>query len=258
MLFAEAVYLGIDPSAGVKPCHYAAIDKNLKLIGLDKGDMEEVLSYAGGIEYGIVAIDAPASLSQALLARPEVRRSFGLPERGRTWRNWKVGEFELRRRNIRLYRTPVNAHRAPKWMQQGFRVHQRLRKMGFRPFSGEEHPADRALVEINPQACFTVLLKRKPFPKQTLEGRLQRQLVLFLEGLDIPNPMLALEEITRHHLLSGHMPMDMLFSHQALDALMAAYTAYLVSESGDRICQVGEPSEGLITLPLPELQDFYP
>ena len=66
MLFAEAVYLGIDPSAGVKPCHYAAIDKNLKLIGLDKGDMEDVLSYAGGIENGIVAIDAPASLSQAL------------------------------------------------------------------------------------------------------------------------------------------------------------------------------------------------
>ncbi len=257
-LFTEPVFLGINPSSGVKPFHFAALNGDLRIVALYQGDMEGVLAFAAGLQRGAVAVDSPAALSRASMGRPELRARFGLPPDSRTWSKWKLGEYELRRRNIRLYRTPTEAKLAPPWMRQGLQLHARLRELGFVPLSGEPDPDERALLEVNPQACYTVLLKRRPFGKRSLEGRMQRQLVLYLEGLDLPNPLHALEEITRHHLLSGQLPLGDLLSHQALDALMAAYTAFLASKHPERTAQLGERDEGLITLPVADLLDRYP
>ena len=87
---------------------------------------------------------------------------------------------------------------------------------------------------------------------------MQRQLQLYLEGLDIPNPMHSLEEITRHHLLTGNLPLENLYDHEQLDAMMAAYTAYLAAMKPEEVVQVGDPEEGCITLPTGDLHDFYP
>jgi predicted RNase H-like nuclease len=67
----------------------------------------------------------------------------------------------------------------------------------------------------------------------------------------------VLEEITRHHLLTGDLPLAGLYDHDQLDALMAAYTAYLVGVKPGRISQVGDRDEGLITVPVAELKPFY-
>jgi predicted RNase H-like nuclease len=69
--------------------------------------------------------------------------------------------------------------------------------------------------------------------------------------------MHVLEEITRHHLLTGDLPLTGLYDHNQLDALMAAYTAYLVGNKPARVSQVGDRDEGLITLPIEELKAFY-
>jgi predicted RNase H-like nuclease len=87
---------------------------------------------------------------------------------------------------------------------------------------------------------------------------LQRQLVLFLEGVDLPNPMRSLEEITRHHLLRGELPLRDVFPEEHLDALLAAYTALLVGTATERVVQVGDREEGFITLPTADLKSFYP
>jgi predicted nuclease with RNAse H fold len=258
VLFTEPVYLGINPSSGTKPFHFAALSDKLRIVASYQGDMEGVLAFAAGLQSGVAAVDAPASLSRSSMGRPDLRARFGLPAESRTWARWKLGEYELRRRNIRLYRTPTESRQAPAWMRQGMQLHARLRKIGFEPYDGKGGRADRALLEVNPHACFTALLRRRPFAKQSLEGRMQRQLVLYLEGVDLPNPLEALEEITRHHLLSGQLPLSDLLSHQALDALMAAYTACLAARQPDRTMQLGDPSEGLITLPVPALLDRYP
>lgn len=257
-LFTEPVFLGINPSSGVKPFHFAALSEGLRIVALYQGDVEGVLAFAAGLQQGAAAVDAPAGLSLATMGRAELRDRFGLPADSRTWAKWKLGEYELRRRNIRLYRTPTEDKLAPPWMRQGMQLHIRLRKLGFVPYTGEPPQGSRTLLEVNPQACYTVLLQRRPFSKRSLEGRMQRQLVLFLEGLDLPNPLHALEEITRHHLLSGQLPLGDLLSHQALDALMAAYTAYLSVVHPERTLQLGDPAEGLITLPVAEMLDRYP
>jgi predicted nuclease with RNAse H fold len=257
MLFADAVYVGIDPTSGVRPMYYAALDADLRLLALDKENIEAVMAFVGGFEAAVVGINAPQSPNLGLMKEPEVRRRYNLRPGGRTWGQWKVCEYELRRRNIRLYNTPSAEEAAPGWVQTGFALFKRLRSMGFNYFVIGEKMRKRVIIEVQPHASYSVLLERRPFLKRTLEGRMQRQLVLYLEGLDLPSPLNALEEITRHHLLMGYLPLDDLYEHDQLDALIAAYTAYLAGVDPERVSQVGDRKEGLITLPVARLKDFY-
>ena len=257
MLFADAVYVGIDPTSGVRPMYYAALDADLRLLALNREKLEAVLAFIGGFEAVVVGVNAPQSPNQGVMRKPEIRRGYNLRPDGRTWGQWKVCEYELRRRNIRMYSTPAKEEAAPGWVRTGFTIFKRLRSMGFDFFVAGEKIRKRTLVEVQPHASISTLLERRPFLKRTLEGRMQRQLVLYLEGLDLPSPLLALEEITRHHLLSGHLPLDDLYEHDQLDALVAAYTAYLVGVDPKRVCQVGDREEGFITLPVESLKDFY-
>jgi predicted nuclease with RNAse H fold len=257
MLFQGAAYVGVDCTAGKRPMHFAALDESLGLSAIDSGSMEEVLAFVGGLGKAVVAVDAPQSPNQGLLLRPQVRRQYNLRPGGTTWGKWKLCEYELRRRNIRLYNTPGSVADAPRWMQNGFLLYERLKMLGFSFFQQGEQMGERSMLEVHPHACYAVLLEHRPFLKQTLEGRMQRQLVLYLEGLDIPNPLRTLEEITRHRLLSGELPLPTLYDHDQLDALVAAFTAYLVAKQPERVSQVGDVEEGLITLPAAELKDFY-
>ena len=101
------------------------------------------------------------------------------------------------------------------------------------------------------------LLGHLPTSKQLLEGRLQRQLVLYRAGVGVPDPMAALEELTAHHLLAGTLDLPGLLSHDALDALAAAYTACLASTTPEQVTPVGDPEEGQIVLPIAPA-DFKP
>jgi predicted RNase H-like nuclease len=129
--------------------------------------------------------------------------------------------------------------------------------VGFGFFRAGDVSPEKMMIEVHPHACFAVLLGHRPLLKANLEGRLQRQMVLYLEGIDLRNPVHTLEEITRQHLLSGSLPLDGLHNHDELDALAAAFTAYLVHQKPARVCQVGDPGEGLITLPAAGLKDRY-
>jgi predicted nuclease with RNAse H fold len=257
MFYTDAVYVGVDPSAGDRPLRYAALDHELKLVAHDEVDVESLLAFIGSLHLALVAVDAPQAPNKGLMARPSIRARYNLPLEGKTWVSWRVCEYELRRRNIRLYNTPDDPEEAHGWVQNSFELFKRLEKMGYRKYMQGEDPHKRMLIEARSHAGYTVLLERRPFLKDTLEGRLQRQLVLYLEGLEVANPMYALEEITRHHLLTGHLPLDRLHESNTLDAMMAALTAFMVGKHAERICQVGEREEGVITLPTAELKDLY-
>jgi predicted nuclease with RNAse H fold len=258
MLFTEALFIGIDPTAGGRPMHYAALDRELRLVALDEAEMEAVLAFIGSLDSAVVGIDAPQSPNIGLMASAEVRRRYNLRPGGSTWGDWRVCEYELRQRNIRLYGTPGEAQEAKGWVQTGFELFRRLRKNGFRPYILGEEPGKRSVLEARSHVGYTVLLERRPFLKRSMEGRLQRQLVLYLEGLDVANPMHVLEEITRHNLLMGNLPLERLRSFEQLDAIMAAYIAYLAAIQPERLLQIGEREEGLISVPAANLKDFYP
>ena len=96
---------------------------------------------------------------------------------------------------------------------------------GFKAYSTKND--SKQILEINAQESFRALLGSKLLPRYTLEGRLQRALVLYELGLQISDPMDVFEEITRYKLMQGNRPFGNVYSPKELDALIGAYVAWM-------------------------------
>ncbi len=252
MLFNRTTFIGLDPTAGKRPFIYAALDHQRRLLALATGDMEEVLAFVGGQQEAFVAVSAPFQPNQGLMDDETRRAQLAAPPRAGRYLDYRLVEYLLCLHNIRTYRTPAQVSDCPRWMQIGFTVYQRLQQLAF-----HRHPADanpRQFLEVYPHACYCAWLDRAPQGKGTLEGRLQRQLILYEHGLPVPDPMFYFDEISRHRLLQGRIPTDILYEAGELDALAAAYTAWLAAHQPDQISLVGDPEEGQIVLPVPKLK----
>jgi hypothetical protein len=255
MFYDHPTYIGIDPTAGVKPLVYAAIDNDLRLLALGQGSLNEVLAFAAGQKQAVVAICAPRKPNIGLMTRPDVRRSLTpMPHPGR-WENFRLADFLIRQHNIAIPQTPADENECPNWMKMGFVLFRRLEELGYQSYPRKE--IGKLILEVYPHAVFSVLLGVLPLPKNTLEGRLQRQLTLFQLDLEIPDPMRFFEEITRHKLLKGVLPFDDIYTATELDSLAAAYTAWLAATHPEQTVLIGDPEEGQIVLPVAELKPHY-
>ncbi len=254
-LFHATAYIGIIPAAPGYPLTYAALDAQGDLLALGQGDLHEVLAFTGGQRAAVVALAGPRQPAQGLFRDPEVRQSLSPPPRPGRWTQGRVAEYLLRRHNLRVHLTPTEAEECPGWMRTGFRLNEELLRLGYVPYPDEQAP--RQLLETYPHAVFAVLLGRLPFPKGTLEGRIQRQLVLREQGMALPDPMRVFEEITRHRLLQGILPTKGLHTPHELDALAAAWTAYRAHQAPEEVTRLGHPAEGEIVLPAATLLPRY-
>ncbi len=97
---------------------------------------------------------------------------------------------------------------------------------------------------------YAALLGVLPLPKLTLEGRLQRQLALQDQRINVVDPMRIFEEFTRHRLLKGILPLDDLLSPGELDALLGAFTAWKSGLHPDQVERVGDAEEGQVVMPV--------
>jgi hypothetical protein len=255
MFYSNMTFIGVDPTAGEKPIVYAAIDHDRRLLALGDGGLDDVLAFAGGQRQAVVAVCGPIQPNLGLLKKVEVRDRLVPPPTPGRWENARLAEYCLRQHNFHVPLTPGDEESCPNWMRQSFLFHRRLIEMGYKKYL--EPNADRWILEVYPHAAFSVLLEQLPFPKNSLEGRLQRQLVLFLRELDVPDPMNIFEEITRHRLLKGILPLDTLFSAPELDALIAAYTAWLAASQPNQVTLLGDPDEGQVVLPTANLKSRY-
>jgi hypothetical protein len=255
MLFNTMTFIGVDPTAGHKPFAYAALDNDLRMIALGEGRLDDILSFAAGQRQAVIAVCSPRQPNQGVMARQETRqRLTPLPSPGR-WVDFRLADYLIRRRNIQIPQTPSELGKCPGWMQMGFLLHRRLDQLGYKVFP--QTGADLQVLEVYPHASYTVLLGMSPFSKYSLEGRLQRQLILYEKKIKVSDPMLFFEEITRHRLLRGILPADNLLNPAELDALVAAYTAWMAAIHPDSVMSVGDPSEGVIILPAAELKETY-
>jgi hypothetical protein len=255
MFFTEASYLGIDPTAGRKPFAYAALDSQLHLAVLGYGSLDEVLAFMAGQSQAVVAVCAPRRPSQGLMGRPQVRDRLSPPPRPGRWMDFRLAEYQLRQHGISCYKTPADETACPNWMKMGFQLYQRLERMGYHPFPARRHALQ--FMEAYPHASYCTLLGRAPLPKHTLEGRIQRQLVLHQQKMDIPDPMDLIKGITTQRVLEGEWPLDKLYSPGELDALVAAYTAWQAANHPDQVTALGDDAEGLVILPVAELKRHY-
>jgi hypothetical protein len=255
MFFPQNIYIGIDPTAGNKPIIYAAVDQELQMVALGGGDMDEVLAFVGGQRQAVVSICAPQGPNLGLMADESFRQTLSPPPKPGRWKNYRVAEYYLRKHNIHITPTPSLVNACPGWIRTGFAIIRRITSLAYQPFSQSD--SSLQYLEVYPQASYAMLLGHNPFLKHSLEGRLQRQLVLYERNINLPDPMNFFEEITRHRILNGVLPSGILHQPAELDALVGAYCAWLVKNRPDQVAWVGDPQEGQIMLPGVELKNRY-
>lgn len=197
-----------------------------------------------------------------------------------------MAEYLLRQHGISCPKTAARQEDCPGWMRMGFAVYARLESLGYCAYpaqiaqtqpapaesaSAQAQPPQTRLelglkvsqaaplqwLEVYPHACFCALLGLTPFPKYTLEGRIQRQLALHEQDMHIPDPMRLFEEITRHRLLQGLLPLQDLYTPGELDALVAAFTAWKAANQPGEVTLLGDPQEGQVVLPVKDLKRQY-
>ena len=253
MLFTDSAFIGIDPASRRKSFTYAALDKDLNLLALADGEMDDVVAFLAGQSSAMVAVNSPSGVNRGLV-RESLKQEMLTPQKLQS-AEFRLSEFELRSHGILIKGTAASAALCPAWVQSGFALYRKLGKMGFQKFSEQDDTYQ--FLETNPHACYSVLVGKVPLAKSSVEGRLQRQLILYESGLRIKDPMDFFEEITRYKVSKGVWPMDLLYLPEQLDALVAAYTAWMAVHKADHISMIGDAKEGMIVLPEKELKEKY-
>jgi hypothetical protein len=253
MQMINRIFVGVDSSGGRFPFTLAAIDEKKQLMSIWAGEVDEVFGFFNDHPSIIAAINAPSRPNKGEV-RKKIEAEKMKPGQLRKV-DMRMAEFELIGRGISISQTASCLENCATWMQIGFNFHHDLEKKGFKPFPSEEAPYQS--LETNPYAAFSVLLGQLPLPKPTLEGRLQRHLVLYEQGMGINDPMEFFEEITRRRLIKGDLPCEKIFSPQELDALVAAFTAFIAVEQPENISWIGDRQEGQIILPVADLKKMY-
>ena len=255
MLFSQTTFIGIDPSAGERPYNFAAVSQDLQLLALGSGSLPDILAFTAGQQSALAAICGPRQPNTGLMADEEIRQQLSpRPNPGR-YENFRVADYQLRLHNISIPQTPALEEGCPNWMRNAFTLFSKMKGFGYRLFPGGE--ALVQMLEVYPHACFSALLGVVPFQKYSLEGRIQRQLVLRENGMDMPDAMNFFEEITRHRLLRAVLPLETIYPPEELDALFGAFTAWKAATQLEQTTKVGHPDEGEVYIPVPELKQVY-
>jgi len=226
---------------------YAGLDRDLKLLAIGHGSLNDLLAYVGGQTEAFVAINAPRCPNQRLIHQEEVLRQLNLPLPG-SGQDCRLAEYQLRCAGIPTPSTPAAIADCPAGIRTGFDLFRRLEDFGYCAYPAEG-AAVRQSLETAPQASFTVLLEQPPAEREALEGRMQRQLILAERGVKLPDPLEVFEEVTRYRILKGAPFFKDIFAPDELDALAAAYTAWMAAVHPDQVVLLGSPAEGQVVLP---------
>jgi len=126
-------------------------------------------------------------------------------------------------------------------------IKKKIIQAGLKPYLTSNAP--KQWVETNPLECFRSLSGQALQSRRTLGGLIQHALILYDQGLQINDPMAFFGEITRSDLMAGVMPMELLYSSSELDALAAAYVAWMLINKPAQVDLTKERGEGMILIP---------
>jgi predicted nuclease with RNAse H fold len=221
----------------------ANIDKNLNIELIDNMDTQELIEYVKNRENLIIAVDAPYKLNHGFMSNDQYRMALNCKLKGHY--NKKVSEYELSRRGINPFSTPGSIDQITgwkDWMKTGFNLYAKLEELGYKEISINRYKENiHGFIEVFPHACFTVLLDYIPSKKDTAEGLKER--IDILEKVGFKDVDKILQGSGKHE------------KTDKLDALVAAYTAYLTYKGS--VTFVGDLREGHIVLPTINLKDSY-
>ena len=248
------MYLGVHIEGTKRPFTLGLLDESLQIEVVRHAQMEELLSYAAGDDILAIGINAPSDVNHGLMKDETVRGHFTPPVPEGRFENMRIAEYEVARRGVRIQRTPDKAGKCPLWMRIGFEVYERIGELSYQAYPAED--AQRHWLEVPADAGFFSLVGGTLLSGKTLQGRIQRQLILWAQGVLIPDPMETFEEITRHRLLHGNFPFRSIFPIESLNALLAALTARLSQQKPEKLISLGDSDEGIIHLPTDSRLNF--
>jgi hypothetical protein len=241
-------FIGVEVCANrTHPFTFAVVDSDLVIRSIGSGGIKDAFAFLAGQESALAAINSPMTTSQGILKREEIRKRLSSTSNLSHWANLRLVEYELLERGVQVPRTTSSKKSSPRWMRLGFQLFEEIHKLGY-----EKYPhmvAQKQYFECQGEAAFWNLLGHSPLKKDTLEGCLQRQLVLGMCGLPVPDAMLFFQEITRHRLLNNILPYERLYSASELNTLVAAYTAWIAGSQPENLISIGHEEEGVIYLP---------
>jgi predicted nuclease with RNAse H fold len=239
-------YVGIDPSQRYQPYVYIAIDQELRIQAIGDGPLREVLAYLAGLGSACVAINGPQTVNKGLVDEEEDHQTlFPVPASKRG--DLRKIEFQLLQEGINVHRTPASQSECMVWVRRGFKLYQKIQKLGYETYSEQ---SKRNFVESPSEAIFSRLSGGAPlFDSLSLEGRIQRQLILYEEGMPVKDAMDFFEEVTRFRLIKGVLPDSEIYNPGELNALADAYLAWMLHHQPEKVASMGDDREGIIYIP---------
>ncbi len=240
-------FLGIDPSQRYQPYVYVALDEKLRIQAIGDGPLREILAFLAGLGTACVAINGPQMVNQGLADQDEhSNRLFSVPVSNS--RDLRQVEQFLLHEGVDIYRTPASESDCMVWVRRSFKLFKRIPTLDFLPF---QEGQKRQFVEAPAEAIFSRLIGGNPlFDSLTLEGRIQRQLILFDQGLGVMDAMNFFEEVTRFRLMKGILPTKDIHHPGELNALACAYLAWMLFHKPEQTQLLGDIQEGVVFLPI--------
>lgn len=198
------MYVGMAlASSGKRPTVFAALDAKGRSLAIGSGTLADALAFAAGAGSALLALTPP--LRPLRPRRADAETSLD---------------------------TPSLLPEAPEESEPP--LLSALQRMGYGAFSPEDE-SPRQWLETDAESAFEKWLGHPPLPGNSLEGRIQRQLVLADLDCDVPDAMEFFEEITRFKLLRGQLPYNKILSLAELNAYAAAALARLCEQSPERV-----------------------
>jgi len=244
---SSRTYVGVAINRQSRRFTFAALDYDKKLLSLNQGSLEEAAAYIAHLEKVWVGVNAPSELSQGLISEEQIAQKQPSLFPGRAAQLRRV-EYDLLSRGVAVTRTPGAGHRCPRWIRDGLAFYLQLGRSGLSRYLDED--CERQWVETNADVIFHALRVGTLFESGTLEGRLQRQLLLLEAGVDVPDSMDFFEEVTRHRLLRGILPFDKICGQVELEAIASAYLCWLAENRPESVTLLGALDEGQMLVPI--------
>jgi hypothetical protein len=247
--------IGIDIAPSRRPFSYAALGSDKRLLAMGQCQILEMLAFISGQQQALIALNAPFRPNQGLMQQDEVRAAFAPRPTGSHWTDLRVAEYQLHAAGITVPHTPAREKDCHGWQRHGFTLAQNFSGYGFQQYASTED-APLQMLETQTDAIFHLLTGHAPAEDRLLEGRLQRQMLLHEHDMPVTDPMDLFEEITRFRLLKGELAINNVLSTGELNALMAAWLAWLAVNEPGKVQKFGTAEEGEIYLPLAKEQGF--
>ncbi len=242
MLFEEEVYVGVEVNPSGRKFTWAALNNRKELLTYQKTPLDRLLIFCKNIPRVTIGIETPAvRCRNGKPALPGLEYA-GHPN-GWTLPAWQEA---LLAKNIQ---PPAGGS------QPGSPY---LQSPGLVEFYRQVFALEHiTLTQVNGYVSLCCLLGQLPLPKASLEGKIQRQLILVEQGLNLPDPMSYFEELTRFKILHGMLPEKIILPLAYLNVILAAYTVWKEHNEAVDTLQIGNPPDAAIVIPVPALRDRY-